>query len=334
YLVPGKHGFALKVGFAAYEAGNCDKSVQYLVHFLTYATEDKYDDDRKDARKLLNEMLKKGCVEESALGGMHLSDEQRVERARELYEAGEEHAAAGRWSEATVAYEQAYQLVPSKVGFAHKVGLAAKEAGECDKAHQYLVHFVDYADPGKYEEQRSEATTMIRDDPGRLASGIERLEPFAELVTFEITERSRDEGKSKGGGGKGLLIGGAVLAGLGLGGVGVGVAGFVLAGRSQGQLDALATTATASGYPEGDYACRDVAADQCPPTLEDQIAKRQLMGLVGVAAGGALLLGGAALITVHVLRSRKSGATAEAHLQGLGPMLVRDGAGATATLAF
>lgn len=28
-------------------------------------------------------------------------------------------------------------------------------------------------------------------DPGRLASGIERLEPFAELVTFEITERSR-----------------------------------------------------------------------------------------------------------------------------------------------
>ena len=56
FLVPGKHGFALKVGNAADKAGDCAKAKQYLEHFVTYATEDKYEKDRKAAQKRVGEL--------------------------------------------------------------------------------------------------------------------------------------------------------------------------------------------------------------------------------------------------------------------------------------
>lgn len=56
FLVPGKHGFALKVGNAADKANDCVKAKQYLEHFVTYATEDKYKKDRKAAQKRVGEL--------------------------------------------------------------------------------------------------------------------------------------------------------------------------------------------------------------------------------------------------------------------------------------
>ena len=41
YLMPGKHGFALKVGKAAMEVEDCAKARQYLEHFVQYGDSSK-----------------------------------------------------------------------------------------------------------------------------------------------------------------------------------------------------------------------------------------------------------------------------------------------------
>jgi tetratricopeptide (TPR) repeat protein len=60
-LVPGKHGFALKVGTAAEQVGDCAKAITYYEHFLTYADADKYADDIKSAKKAVANLKKQGC---------------------------------------------------------------------------------------------------------------------------------------------------------------------------------------------------------------------------------------------------------------------------------
>ena len=333
YLVPGKHGFAHKVGVAAFRAKDCDKALSYMLHFLSYAVDEQYEDKRAEAREILTKMLEQGCVTEAQVGNAHLSEEQKEEKSRELYEQAEALAAAAKWSEAVPLYEQAYTLVPSKVGFAHKVGLAAYEAKDCDKAHQYLVFFVEYADPNKYADRRAEATKLVREleDSGCVSS--EEMAEHQLENPFEIDpddNRKVDKGDKQP---KPLLIGGSALLVLGLGGLVVGIAGLALAGRSQSKLDALASPDTVSGYPEGDYACRDVASDACPPTLESQIRGRKAMGGVGLALGSGLLIGGAVLIVLHARKGKQPGGK-QARLDGLGPVIVPGGFGAAASLRF
>jgi Flp pilus assembly protein TadD len=53
YLVPGKHGFAFKVGKSAFEAGHCEKAEQYLTHFQTYGDPKKQSDLMKEAKQIL-----------------------------------------------------------------------------------------------------------------------------------------------------------------------------------------------------------------------------------------------------------------------------------------
>lgn len=61
YLVPAKHGFALKVGIAAEKSGDCAKAITYYEHFLKYAEGDKYKDDIATTKKSLAALQKKGC---------------------------------------------------------------------------------------------------------------------------------------------------------------------------------------------------------------------------------------------------------------------------------
>jgi tetratricopeptide (TPR) repeat protein len=79
-----------------------------------------------------------------------MSEEERTEKAKELFTQAEEKAAAKDWANALLLYEQAYQLMPEKHGFALKVGTAAEQVGDCAKATQYYEHFVKYAEPDKY----------------------------------------------------------------------------------------------------------------------------------------------------------------------------------------
>src|SRR5690606_6037106 len=78
-----------------------------------------------------------------------MTEDQKTEAAKVKYMEAEDMSKQGRWAEAVPLYEEAYYLVPGKHGFAHKVGVAAFNAGDCDKANTYLKHFLQYGDPEK-----------------------------------------------------------------------------------------------------------------------------------------------------------------------------------------
>jgi tetratricopeptide (TPR) repeat protein len=81
-----------------------------------------------------------------------MSEEEKLAKAKELYVEAEGKAKEGAWTDALGLYEQAYYLVPSKHGFALKVGVAAEKAGDCAKAITYYEHFLKYAETDKYAD--------------------------------------------------------------------------------------------------------------------------------------------------------------------------------------
>lgn len=54
YLMPEKHGFALKVGDTAMNLGDCAKALQYYEHFVKYAEGDKYASDIRRVKKKIS----------------------------------------------------------------------------------------------------------------------------------------------------------------------------------------------------------------------------------------------------------------------------------------
>ena len=49
FLVPGKHGFAYKVGTAAWKLGDCVKADEYFRHYVTYETRESKADKIEEA---------------------------------------------------------------------------------------------------------------------------------------------------------------------------------------------------------------------------------------------------------------------------------------------
>ena len=62
FLVPGKHGFAFKVGSAAWKLGDCVKADEYFRHYVTYETRDSKADKIEEAKKILGEIALSGCA--------------------------------------------------------------------------------------------------------------------------------------------------------------------------------------------------------------------------------------------------------------------------------
>jgi hypothetical protein len=279
-----------------------------------------------------------------------LTEDQKAEKAKGLYVEAERLAADGNWEAAVVLYEQAYYLVPGKHGFAHKVGIASWQVKNCDKAYEYLTHFVTYgaAEP-KNADKIKEAngilgeieatkcrTPEVAPEPEAEPDPVEPEEeenPFEPVGEQPDGDNKGDKGKK---GGKGLLAGGAVLITLGVGGVVLGAVGASMASKAGSTLDDLSSTSTNTGYPVGDYACRDAAQD-CPTTLEGNLSTGKALTFAGFIGGGVLLVTGVALIAIHAKKSKKAGASAKAskvRLTGLGPALLPGGGGATASLRF
>jgi hypothetical protein len=281
-----------------------------------------------------------------------LSEEEKAEKAKGLYVEAERLAKDGNWEAAVVLYEQAYYLVPGKHGFAHKVGIASWEVKNCDKAYEYLTHFVTYgAAEAKNADKIKEAQGILSEieatkcrtpeaepEPEPEPEPVEEEEnPFAE--TQDQPGDKPDKGEKKKGG-KGLLAGGAVLITLGVGGIAVGAVGAAMASSAGNTLDDLSSTSTNTGYPVGDYACRD-AALECPQTLESSLGTGKALTFAGFIGGGVLLVTGVALIAVHASKNKKKASASAANhapgvrLTGLGPALLPGGGGgATATLRF
>lgn len=280
-----------------------------------------------------------------------LTEEEKNEKAKELYIQAEGLAAEGKWAESVPLYEEAYYLVPGKHGFAHKVGVAAWKVKNCDKAYEYLTHFVTYAEPEKNAEKLEEAKSILGEieaaqcrtpeEPEPEPEPTTQVEPVEEENPFETTEEPTDTptdtGDNKKKGGKGLLAGGAVLLTLGVGGIAVGAVGAGMASKAGNTLDDLSSTSTNTGYPVGDYACRD-ASLECPTTVEGKLATGKALTYAGFIGGGVLLVTGIALIVVHAKKNKKasqSAAASKVRLTGLGPaVLPGGGGGASATLRF
>lgn len=278
-----------------------------------------------------------------------LTEDQKADKAKGLYIEAERLAKDGNWEAAVVLYEQAYYLVPGKHGFAHKVGIASWKVNNCDKAYEYLTHFVTYAEADKMADKIKEAKGILGEIEAKQCRTPEvapepepepePVEPVEEENPFETTgeQPGETDKPAKKKGGKGLLVGGAVLITFGVGGVVVGAIGSSMASKAGGTLDDLSSTSTNTGYPVGDYACRDAAQD-CPTTLEGNLSTGKALTFAGFIGGGVLLVTGVALIALHAKKSKKGGASAKAskvRLTGLGPALLPGGGGgATASLRF
>lgn len=64
YLVPGKHGFAYKVGLAAWNLGDCKKADDYFKHFVKYETDYEGKGDKiEEAKRVIGEIAISGCAQ-------------------------------------------------------------------------------------------------------------------------------------------------------------------------------------------------------------------------------------------------------------------------------
>ncbi|KIG12015.1 hypothetical protein DB30_02133 [Enhygromyxa salina] len=275
---------------------------------------------------------------------VQLSEDEKLEHAKKLYAAAERLARRGKWAEAADSYEQAYYLVPGKHGFAYKIAAAAYEAGDCDRAQDYLLHFLTYGDNDKHLDELDEAQRMIEEID---ASGCASQTSFTKLNAVGESAESEDpfkldeddEGNEGNENDKGLLIGGVVLLALGGAGLGLGTVSAAMATSTRNELDGAGNRdpSVPSEYFGSNFTCNSVAL--CPSELEDQLVARRNLSAAGFVAGSVLLVGGAALLTLRMLRRGKLGGK-EARvgdgprLTGLGPTWVPGGGGVGVALEF
>lgn len=282
-----------------------------------------------------------------------MTEDQKTEAAKVKYMEAEDMSKQGRWAEAVPLYEEAYYLVPGKHGFAHKVGVAAFNAGDCDKANTYLKHFLQYGDPEKQGDKFEEAKQILGEisvsgcatqAPTNTNTNTNTSDPVdnENPLGNSSTEIRQDEAKkareAKKNEKRGLLVGGAVLTGFGVTGLIVGAVGLGLAGSSQKQLQDLSSNQTITGFPVGDYDCRDANAG-CPSDLEGRLKTGNALGIAGMVGGGVLTGIGVALIAVYMVNKKKSGGGTMAkgnkpQLTGIAPALLPGGAGAAAEIKF
>ena len=246
-------------------------------------------------------------------------------RARELYQQAEGLAAYEDFNAATPLYEQAYFLVPGKHGFAFKVGFAAyhSDPRDCEKADQYLRHFLKYADPNKKPEWHDDAKLMLGDlaasncvpkkeetpppppddplppdpdDPPDLVP-----EHVKRQHAIEEERRRREANKMPG-----MLKAGIALTAIGGLAVGGGFTSLAFAHKKADSLVTLSSSSidnTSTGFPVGDYDCR-LSGAGCPPELEKQLRQLNATTVSLLIGGGALVASGAVLI-VFGLKKRK-----------------------------
>lgn len=138
-----------------------------------------------------------------------------------------------------------------------------------------------------------------------------------------------------------LTITGGVLTVLGAAGLGLGFGGFGMAGHAQRRLAALSSNQTITGFPVGDWSCRNAAPRDCPRTQWDNMRLGNRLGTTGVLTGSMIAVGGMVfLIVAAQLRAERADASIE-DSNGVGtpithvaPMLVPRGAGLSVELRF
>lgn len=259
-----------------------------------------------------------------------LPEDQKPEKAKELYIEAEGLAGNGDYNAATPLYERAYYLVPGKHGFAYKVGTAAFNSSprDCNKADDYLKHYVKYGDPAKHPDWMDESKRIL----GEIAVSGCKVEEAAPVETqpdpepeetgpvagegpsfvsaederrmaAEQEARERDKGKKSG-----LFTGGIAMTAIGVVALGGGTVTLIMANNRANQLADLSSSAlgnTSTGFPSGDWDCR-VPGDPCPSELDKQRRGLNAASYGLLIGGGVLTAAGITMIVLDKSKKKKS----------------------------
>ncbi|MDC0722918.1 hypothetical protein [Nannocystis bainbridge] len=249
-----------------------------------------------------------------------LSQEDRLNWAKRLF--GEAKAAHDRedYYNSVIRFEQAYAFAPDKHIFAFNIGQDAWELKDCARVKQYLELFLvkeqNNAELRKKAQdllQKSEnnpecvtggsaaaptPTTNNNNTSSRPATDEE--DPLLQKRKNNSSSADEDDAPKKRGV-SGLFIGGVVLAVLGVGAVGGGIGTLVGAkNRATGIEEAAAGSGNLiSTFPQGQY----------NSDVDDDFNSLKTLNLVTpilIAAGGALLVGGIAMIAIDRSNKKKS----------------------------
>jgi len=284
-----------------------------------------------------------------------MSDADKLKKAKSLYGEGDAAFKGGDNATALTKFEEAYNVfAPQLHVFNINIGLAAFELGDCVKAKTAFQRFLDLVSEHPARKQAQEKLLEIeRSGCANVAPEPVVTEPVVsapvdaavenqdapELTSRrsereEAAEDERKETKSKKASGK--LIAGAALTGLGVAALVGGAVSLAIANKRANHLAELASPG-ATGFPSGNYS-------------DDEVANLDRTGLpaankasVGLfIAGGALTTVGVVLIVLDRTGKKKAALkggdknakSSGPQLTGLGPTMLRGGAGVSASLRF
>ncbi|MCA9713096.1 MAG: hypothetical protein H6713_11025 [Myxococcales bacterium] len=272
-----------------------------------------------------------------------LSDKEKLEWAKKLYLEAKEHHDNEDYYHSVIKYEQAYGYAPDKHIFAYNLGVDAWELKDCARVKQYLQLFLIKDE--EHEELQADAREILKQAEGNpeCITGGPGEEPPREgpppdepQVPGEIENpltpggpgTTAPEPERKGP--SGMLIGGVILTIVGAGAVAGGVGTLVVGKGAADELSTLSTPGV-TGFVGTEY-------DDAVMATERKLATMNTVSPILLAAGGALLAGGVALLVVDSLnRKHHRGHYANARgprLTGFGVGPVTGGAAASLQLRF
>lgn len=291
-----------------------------------------------------------------------MSDEERMELAKNMYGEGVAALAGGDAATALAKFEAAYNdYAPQLHVFNYNIGQAAYELGDCVKAKQSFQRFLDLVGD---HDLRGDATESILEiersgcanaAPAAATTPVVTTTPVATAPTDldnedapELTSRRDaredkidaevEENESKKI--RPLLLSGAILAGVGGLALIGGAISLGLANKKANDLADLASPGP-TGFPDGNYSDEDVF------NLDRNGLPANNTATIGLFVGGGILAAvGVSLIIVDRKKNKgkkKKAGDKNAHLRstpprprlvGLGASPMRGGAAASAAVRF
>lgn len=239
--------------------------------------------------------------------------EERINWAKKLFKEATEAHDREDFYNSVIKFEQAYSFAPDKHIFAFNIGQDAWELRDCARVKQYLELFL-VKENAKMDlrKKAQEILSKAENNPECVTGGPAQTSQPTNTTNNNTTSRpasdeedplalkknnnsgggdsTDDEPKKRGT--SGLFLGGVVLMVLGIGAVGGGVGTLAIAKSKAGAIeDAAAPGMIVTSFSQGQYN-DDVDGDF------KSLKTLNLVTPILLAAGGAMLVGGIAMIVV------------------------------------
>lgn len=241
-----------------------------------------------------------------------VSAEERINWAKKLFKEATEAHDREDFYNSVIKFEQAYSFAPDKHIFAYNIGQDAWELRDCARVKQYLELFL-VKENAKMDlrKKAQEILTKAENNPECVTGGpAQTSQPTPTNNNTTTSRPASDEEdplalKKKNNGGSdstddepkkrgtsGLFLGGVVLMVLGIGAVGGGVGTLAIAKSKASAIeDAASPGSVVTSFSQGQYN-DDIDGDF------KSLKTLNLVTPILLAAGGAMLVGGIAMIVV------------------------------------